>query len=62
MLGEIRMIGSSRRLILGILGMLTGVVMAYTGREGVFPPFTFLAFATLIWLLARGIRMARRAW
>jgi hypothetical protein len=49
-------------LMLGIIGIGFGFVMTYIGREAVFTPFTVLAFVTLLWLLACGIWMARRAW
>jgi hypothetical protein len=49
-------------LILGGLGLAAGIVMTYVGREAVFAPFTALAFATLLWVLASGLWMARQAW
>jgi hypothetical protein len=49
-------------LILGIIGVLVGIVMAYIGREAIFMPFTVLAFATILWFLVVGIWVARRAW
>ncbi len=48
--------------ILGILGVLLGIVITFTGREAVFMLFTVLAFLSILWLLMCGLWMARRAW
>lgn len=49
-------------LILGAIGVSFGIVMTFIGREAVFNPFTVLGFLTILWVLAVGIRVARKAW
>ena len=49
-------------LVLGIIGLPMGAIMAITGREALWNFFTVLSFMTILWILALGIWMARKAW
>jgi hypothetical protein len=49
-------------LVLGIIGLPMGALMAITGREAIWNFFTVLSFMTILWFLALGIWMARKAW
>jgi hypothetical protein len=48
--------------VLGVIGLSLGATMAFIGREAIWNAFTILAFATILWLLALGIWMARESW
>ena len=48
--------------VLGVGGLLLGTTMAFVGREAVWGLFTVLAFATILWILALGIWVARESW
>jgi len=49
-------------LILSVIGLPMGATIAFIGREAVWNFFTVLAFLTILWFLALGIWMARKAW
>jgi hypothetical protein len=48
-------------LVLGVIGLPMGATMAFIGREAIWNAFTILAFATILWLFALGIWMARES-
>ena len=49
-------------LVFGVAGILLGIVQVFSGREGTFNLFTVLFALTMLWLLATGIWVARKAW
>lgn len=49
-------------LILGSLGVILGITQVFTGREASFLLYIALLGFTLLWWLASGIWIARRAW
>jgi len=49
-------------MILGILGVLLGITQVFTGRESSIVLYIALVGFTLLWWLALGIWLARRAW
>ena len=46
---------------LGTIGLPMGATMIFTGREAIWNAFSILAFATILWLLALGVWMARES-
>ena len=49
-------------MILGIIGMLLGITQVFTGREASVVLYIALVGCTLLWWLAMGIWLARKAW
>lgn len=49
-------------LILGIAGLPLGITMTFTGREAILSGFVILTMVTIVWWLAVGVWVARRAW
>jgi hypothetical protein len=49
-------------LILGVSGMLLGSAQTFTGRERSLTLFVALEAVTILWFMAVGVWMARRAW
>jgi hypothetical protein len=48
--------------ILGVAGLSLGVIQTVNGRESTFNLFTILFTLTMLWFLAIGIWVARKAW
>jgi len=49
-------------LILGIAGLSLGIIQTFNGRESTFNLFIVLFSLTMLWFLAIGIWVARKAW
>lgn len=49
-------------LISGITGVLLGIMQTFTGRESSFNLFMVLMMLTVLWWLAIGVWVARKAW
>ncbi len=49
-------------LFLGILGLLLGIIMTFTGREALVDFFVIFMILNLLWWLACGIWVIRKAW
>ena len=49
-------------LLLGIMGLVLGIIMTFTGREALIDVFVIFMVLNLIWWLACGIWVVRKVW
>ncbi|MCB9139966.1 MAG: hypothetical protein H6642_16615 [Caldilineaceae bacterium] len=49
-------------LFLGIVGLVLGIIMTFTGREAVINLFVIFMFLNLVWWFAWGIWVIRKVW
>lgn len=48
--------------LLGILGLLLGIIMTFTGREALIDVFVVFMMLNLVWWLTCGVWVSRKAW
>jgi hypothetical protein len=49
-------------VLLGLAGLTMGIIMTFTGREALINVFVFFMFLNILWWLACGIWLLRKAW
>ncbi len=49
-------------LLLGVSGVILGIIMTFTGREAIINTFVGFMFLNIVWWLAWGIWISRKAW
>lgn len=49
-------------LLIGVAGLPLGIIMTFTGREAIIIGFVILSLVTVVWWLALGVWIARKAW